>query len=819
MSHRFAFQLTPLCVALLFGPVLAGSAMAQAQESSQSLIAFDLPAADLATTLGRIARQSGREIVYQPGLVDQQQAPALRGRMSAEAAVSQVVAGSGLALDVTPGGTLTLKRLPAGALTLGPTNINSATGYGVVEGDRSYVATRTSGATKTDTPIGEIPQSISVVTRKQMDAQAVQDVSQAVRYTPGVFGEYTGSNNTREQFRIRGFSPYVFQDGLMLPYGESGQGGMAEPYGLQSVEVLRGPSSMLYGQSRPGGLINLTSKMPTTTPLHQLQVQGGSHDLKQLGFDFGGALDDQGQWSYRLTGLVKDSGTQVDHVNNNRNFIAPAITWRPDDDTSLTLLAQYQRDWGGTTEQYYPAKGTLSNTPWGHINSNTLLGDPNFDQLRRESFQLGYLFEHRFDDTWTVRQNLRWSKVNVQNRSAYGNGYVSTTSPLLARGTSDIKRNLQIFNVDNQVQANFTTGALEHTLLMGLDFRRTGLVNDVVNGTYTPINPYTQDGAGGTLTNQKVGRDLYQTMKQTGLYVQDQIKLDHWIMTLGGRYDWAKSDSHYRPDASNATNRYIDQDDEKGTWRAGLGYLFDNGVMPYFSYSQSFDPMLNTTVSATTPVFKPTEGEQYEAGIKYQPPGQESYVTASVYTLTQKNLTTVDPANTQNTVQIGEARSRGLELEGKAAVTDNLDVLASYTYTDSEVTKSGYITSAYTDKGNELPFTPRHQASTWLDYTFHDGLLEGFGLGGGARYVGSVWGSSATSATASLNRIKTGNVTVFDAAMHYDLSKLSPTLNGTQVALNASNLLDKDYITACSNSASCYFGPRRNVVATLTYNW
>lgn len=779
---------------------------------------FDLPPAGLATTLGRIAQQSAREIVYEPSLVSGLQAPAVRGDMSTEQALSRALSGSGLGLDTTEGGVLTLKPLPSGTLNLGETSINANTFDSEENGDNSYVVKRSRGATKTDTPLAEVAQSISVVSRKQMNDQAVQDVSQAVRYTPGIYGEYTGSNNSREQFRVRGFSPYVFQDGLMLPYGESGQGSVSEPYGLQSVEVLRGPSSMLYGQSRPGGLINLTSKLPTTTPLHQLQVQGGSHDLKQLGFDFSGPLDDQGVWSYRLTGLVKDSGTQVEHVDNNRNFIAPALTWRPNDDTSLTLLAQYQRDWGGTTEQYYPQKGSQQGSPWGHIGSDTLLGDPDYDQLRRESFQLGYLFEHHLNDTWTLRQNLRWSKVNIQNRSAFNNGYASATSPVLNRLASDIKRNIQIFNVDNQAQARFNTGALEHTLLMGLDFRRNALDNDVVNGTFSPINPYNPT-YGGSVSGQYVGRDMYQTQKQTGVYLQDQIKLDSWILTLGGRYDWATSTSDFRPDRATPRDRVIKQDDEKGTWRAGLGYLFDNGVMPYVSYSQSFDPTLNTSVSATTPIFKPTEGEQYEAGVKYQPPGQDSFITASVYTLTQKNLTTADPLDMRNTVQIGEARSRGFELEGKAVLNRNLSLIASYTYTDSEITQSGYVTSAYTDKGYELPFTPRHRASAWLDYTLDDGPFTGLGLGAGARYTGVLWGSSAVSTTAARDRIQSGNVTVFDAALHYDLGKLANDLKGTRVALNASNLFDKDYITACTNTTACYYGPRRNVTATLTYDW
>lgn len=807
-----------------FTKTLLAASLALAAYSAQALaapVAVHIPAQPLSNALMQFGTQTNMQVLFSADSIKGRNSLSVDGTMEPQQALEQMLRGTGLRYEVN-GNTITVGAATAdgNAMLLQNVNINAAGDGSGYTPEYSIVAKRTNTATKTDTPIGETPQSISVVTRKQMDEQAVQDVSSAVRYTPGVFGEYTGANNTREQFRIRGFSPYVFQDGLQLPYGESGQGGMSEPYGLESVEVLRGPASMLYGQSRPGGLINLTSKMPTSTPYHQIQVQGGSYDLKQLGFDFGGPIDDQGVFSYRLTGLVKDSGTQVDHVQNNRNFIAPAFTWRPNDDTSLTVLANYQRDWGGSTEQYYPESGTLHHSQYGKISSDTLLGDSDFDKLRRESSQLGYLFEHHFNDVFTFRQNLRYSQVNIENRTAFGNGYVNeATSPNLSRLTSDIKRNLQIFNVDNQLESKFNTGALEHTLLTGLDYRRSTLDNNVVNSSYTTTNPYAGGNSSGTRTNIYTSRDMYQVQKQTGVYAQDQIKLDHWLFTLGGRFDWADSESHYRPDRSNATNRYIDQDNHKGTYRYAVAYLFDNGVMPYFSYSQSFDPQLNTAVSAATPIFKPTEGEQYELGIKYQPPGQDSYITASVYKLKQKNVTTADPANINNTIQIGAAESRGFELEGKAVLSKNLDLLASYTYTDSEVTRTGYVTSSYTDKGNELPFTPRQQASAWLDYTFHEGLMDGLGAGLGARYTGDLWGSSVSSPSAVYNRIETGNFTIVDAAVHYDLGKLSSKLDGTKVAVNASNLFDKEYVASCSNYAACYYGPRRNVIATLSYNW
>ncbi|WP_455921831.1 TonB-dependent siderophore receptor [Pseudomonas putida] len=807
-----------------FAQTLLAASLAFAACSSQALAApvqVHIPAQPLSNALMQFGTQTHLQVLFSADSIKGQNSLSVDGTMEPQQALEQMLRGTGLHYEVN-GSIITVGPAAAGgnAMLLQNVNINAAGDGGGYTPDYSLVAKRTRTATKTDTPIGQTPQSISVVTRKQMDDQAVQDVSSAVRYTPGVFGEYTGSNNTREQFRIRGFSPYVFQDGLMLPYGESGQGGMAEPYGLESVEVLRGPASMLYGQSRPGGLINLTSKLPTSTPYHQLEVQGGSYDLKQVGFDFGGPLDDQGVFSYRLTGLVKDSGTQIDHVQNNRNFIAPAFTWRPDDDTSLTVLANYQRDWGGSTEQYYPASGTLNASQWGRISSDTLVGDSHFDKLRRESSQLGYMFEHHFNDAITFRQNLRYSQVNIENRTAFGNGYVNeATSPNLARLTSDIKRNLQIFNVDNQLESKFNTGALEHTLLTGVDYRRSALDNNVVNSSYTATNPYAGGNGSGTVTGAYTSRDLYQTQKQTGVYLQDQIKLDHWLFTLGGRFDWATADSHYRPDRSNATNRYIDQDDHKGTYRYAVAYLFDNGVMPYFSYSQAFDPQLNTSVSAGTPIFKPTEGDQYELGIKYQPPGQESYITASVYKIKQQNVTTADPTNLSNTIQIGAAESRGFELEGKAVLNKNLDLLASYTYTDSEVTKTGYVTSSLSDKGNELPYTPRQQASAWLDYTFHEGVLEGLGAGIGARYTGELWGNSYTSISSVYQRIQTGNFTLVDAALHYDLGKLSSKLDGTKLALNASNLFDKDYVVSCTNSTACYYGPRRNVIATLSYNW
>ena len=687
----------------------------------------------------------------------------------------------------------------AGAVMLSPVTVEGQgareTGVGPVQG---YVATRSTTGAKTDTPIDEIPQSISVISADRIRAQQAQSLPEALRYTTGVLAQPWGVDQRYDQFSLRGFevtSTGLYLDGMRLEnVGMSGW--QYDPYGLERIEVLRGPASVLYGQSPPGGLVNMVVKRPPSEPLHEVEAQYGSFDRKQLSFDLGGPVDEAGVWSYRLTALGRDSDMEIKHARDDRIFVAPALTWRPTSDTTLTLHASYQRDWNSSYGTL-PALGTRYANPNGKISREFFIGDPNFDKLEQTQYTLGYFFEHRFDETWTVRQNLRYGHVDTEQRVLYGAGQ-RADQRTMDRAAFTVDNQLDSITVDNQVQAKLSTGPLNHTLLVGLDYRRVS--HDAMQGysdsTYAnvPTIDLFNPVYGLSVETPPIYNDSRQTTSQLGLYAQDQIKLDGWILTLGVRQDWTHSENK-----NQLTGTKTKQDDQAFTYRAGLGYQFDFGLTPYASYTKSFEPVTGTDASGKA--FDPSTGEQFEIGAKYQPPGMNSFLTVALYHLTQENRLTWAATNPPSQRQTGEITARGLELEGVASLADGLNLIASYTFNDAEITSDGNPAIV----GNRPKVTPRHMASAWLDYSFPDGPLAGFGLGGGVRYVGETYADD-------INSFKNSSFTLADAAVHYDFSNV-------RLALNASNLFDRDYVICNGDAASCIYGPGRTVIASVRYRW
>ncbi|MGP0015402.1 TonB-dependent siderophore receptor, partial [Pseudomonas sp.] len=503
-----------------------------------------------------------------------------------------------------------------GPLTLGTTAVTASEDEPADGPVQGYVARKTVVGTKTAATLLETPQSISVVTRQQMDDQAAQTLDQALRYTPGV---YSQDNDLRfDQLSIRGFDADSYLDGLKLNRTTWFANPRIDPWFLERVDVLRGPASVLYGQSGPGGLVDMQSKQPTDTPLHVIQVGVGNDDRYQAGFDFGGPLDDQGKFSYRLTGLGRMADTQTDHIQEQRFAIAPAVSWQIDDDTRLTVLANYQYDPQGGLFNPVPVYGSVLRNPNGNLHPNDYLGDPDRDRFKRTQFSLGYQFSHRFNDTWTFRQNTRYLHDDVDYYQTSLTGPLDAdlqTAPLWANVNDE---HLGQFAMDNQLQADFATGAIKHSVLMGADLQR---LQQQINrgGQYFPnaINIYNPNFS--ALPTVPVTTSQYTTQSQFGAYVQDQLSLDHWRWLIGARQDWASTYDNQDAKLTGATLSNTRQRDSKLTWRSGLSYVFDNGLAPYASYSESFQPQVGTDREGKT--FVPTTGKQYEVGIKYQPVG------------------------------------------------------------------------------------------------------------------------------------------------------------------------------------------------------
>lgn len=697
-------------------------------------------------------------------------------------------------------------------------------------GPAATIAARQSATgTKTDTPIQKVPQSISVVTAEEMALHQPKSVKEALSYTPGVAVGTRGASNTYDYLIIRGFaadgqSQNNYLNGLKMQ-GNFYNDAVIDPYMLERAEIMRGPVSVLYGKSSPGGLLNMVSKRPTTEPLKEIQFKAGTDSLFQTGFDFSDALDDDGVYSYRLTGIARSANAQQKGAEEQRYAIAPAFTWRPDDKTNFTFLSYFQNEPETGYYGWLPKEGTVEPLPNGkRLPTDFNEGAKNNTYSRNEKM-VGYSFDHEFNDTFTVRQNLRFAQNKVSQKSVYGYGMCSDplytkdddalkASPCLSIPQSEWNHTLtrqyvidneklENFSVDTQLQSKFATGSVEHTLLTGVDFMR--MRNDIDSwfgyaGSVAPSDIYNLDRSDFDFGAHPDPSGPYRVLlkqKQTGLYVQDQAQWDKVLVTLGGRYDWAEQSSFNR-DYGNKSDR----DDKQFTWRGGVNYLFDNGVTPYFSYSESFEPASLT--DANGDLFAPSKGKQYEVGVKYVPEDRPIVLTGALYQLTKTNNLMADPNNPNFSIEGGEIRARGVELEAKAALSASVNVVGSYTYTDAE------YTTDTTYKGNTPAQVPKHMASLWADYTFFDGPLSGLTLGTGGRYTGSSYGDPA-------NSFKVGSYTVVDALVRYDLARVG--MAGSNVALHVNNLFDREYVASCFNTYGCFWGAERQVVATATFRF
>lgn len=816
LNTTYHWRITRLSASIACAAVCCGPAIALAQQS----IAYSIPPSSLDSALVRFGATSGVQVLYNSSVTQGLRTSGVIGDLTPQAALGKILAGTGLSYRFTGPNSATIGSpaqvsgaASSDATALAPIVVQGSAqnGFGPQKG---FIAADSVSGTKSETPIVETPYSVSVVNRKQLDAQNPQSLPEALRYTPGVATGFFGndSRGLDAQIYIRGFGDdpsQLFWNGLSLPGDSYVNSPLIDPYTLQQIEVLRGPASVLYGQSAPGGIVNFRSKRPTEEPLREVIVGTGNFGRAYTGFDFGGPITENGDLLYRLTGVAYHTGTQVDFTANERIAIAPSLTWQPDADTELTILGSYQRDPDGLGFSSLPLVGTLLPSVSGKIPRDLYFGEPDYDTLDRETAAIGYEFTHRFNDVWTVHQNFRFLHAGGHYREIQPDDWTDATEMEMSRwnwGTDGI---LNQVAVDNQAQAEFDTGPLSHKMLFGLDYKKqwTELRHYWARAGVPPLNILDPD-YGSPISDPPMIAHTKGKLEQTGIYAQDQIELGNWRFLGGIRQDWAKITSQ---NLRAPENPETSQDSDAFTWRVGAVYLFDNGLAPYVSYTTSFLPQAETDYFGDT--FDPTTAEQYEVGVKYQPQGLDSFVQASLFDLTQQNVLTSDPDPTHVgfSVQSGEVRVRGVELSAYLALNDNIDLVASYTYNHLETTKANPDATGFDPQGRVPWYYPKQTASAWLNYTFDSGVLEGLRLGGGIRYVGSGYNGPH-------ELYKVPDYTLFDAAVSYDFGTKSPQLQGLELAVNVSNVFDKDYLARCSE-INCSYGIRRTILANLKYKW
>ncbi|WP_175749136.1 TonB-dependent siderophore receptor [Burkholderia pyrrocinia] len=693
------------------------------------------------------------------------------------------------------------------AAVLPPIDVKGTAGGSSV----GLVGLRTTAGTKTDTPVAEIPQTTNIVTAQQIEMTGAADLNQALRYVPG-FATFGSDSRTDWYAALRGFTPTLYVDGMPTPNTAVIANWRVDPYTIDSIAVLRGPTSVLYGAGEPGAIVDAHTKLADGERVREAGVQIGNDARKQFMLDVGDRLDPDGRYAYRFVGVARDGNAVTGPNGDRRVALAPSFRWRPNADTSLTFSASFLQDSGDITSNFLPASGTVLPNPNGRLSPDIYMGDPAFNDYRKKQWSLGYALEHRVNAIWTLHQDVRWSHLSLDDATVFGVGLAPRSTTNMMRFAGLFQLNYSRLDIDNRAQARFGTGPLEHTLLFGLQFDRQTTTNSVwlalapsLNLYHPVYRPVTAAIFSGPTSLGHV--DQYTAMNAVGVYAQDQIRWRRWTLTLGGREDRvnARFDDRTAGTQTQTAGTQSRQDVSAFSGRVGLTYQGDAGLSPYVGYSMSFDPVIGVRMAGGG-LPKPTRGTQTEAGLRWQPPGRNLMLNAAIYQIDQTNVVTPTPVNLDPTgttsVQTGKVRSRGIELSAVGKLTRELSVVASYMYQDVKNVQANDASL------NNWPVSvplPRQMASMWADWTWHTGALAGLGIGAGVRY-------QSASAGAPDNSLTVPSTTLYDLAMHYEMRHW-------RFALNVANLFDRRYVSGCTSYTVCVFGNERTVLASAKYNW
>ena len=671
-----------------------------------------------------------------------------------------------------------------------------------------YGNTERNTATKTQLAPQETPQSISVIDQNTLSMRNADSVAAALRYTPGVNTELRGGAVTRlDLFNVRGFINYQnAYDGLQLLYNDWNLQPQIDLLAVEQVEVFKGPTSTLYGNMPPGGMVNLISKKPGKDPYNSVQLAIGSQDLRELSIESRGQLGDS-NLSYSIVGLARSKDGQAQTSEEERIMLAPSLDWQVTDATLVNFNLYYQKDPDMGIYTTLPASGLFLRNSNGKLDPDTYSGDANWNTFDREVLMPGYKISHQFNDNWSFLHNTRFLDADVLQKNTYSTALAADERTLGRRAYLTDERSKGV-TMDNQLSGLVRTGVVEHNLLLGLDYLdldsriryEDALAPDIdlFNPNHHLIDPGSLDFAASGYSSKF---DL--SKRQTGLYFQDQMRLGRLVVIAGVRRDHFKG-SEKGVKYGFATNDSFKQN--KTTYRAGMLYGFDNGLAPFVSYAESFEPMNGSDRNGRK--FEPSNGQQWEAGIKYAAPDRRTSGSLAVYRITKDNVQTRDPnGGPYDLIQAGEVRSQGVELELASQVTDSLHLSGAWTVQDVEVTKdnSGL-------KGTTPVWIPEQQVALWANYELYNGPLAGTSLGLGWRYIGE----------AELNERNTGgkvpSARLVDLSVGYDLSELDTSLAGASIRLSVNNLLDERYYS-CYDENNCWFGAERTVQASLKYEF
>ncbi|MGH6615004.1 TonB-dependent siderophore receptor [Sphingomonas sp.] len=652
----------------------------------------------------------------------------------------------------------------------------------IVTGERAKLE---SGAgTKTATPLIETPQPITILTEETFRAQGAINISDTVRYAAGITANPYGRDTRVDSFVIRGIDALQFRDGMRDIFG-SYVSTTSDPYNFSRVEVVRGPASVLFGQGSIGGIVNLVSKTPDFVNRGEVAAVYGSDNRKELLADVNAPIADG--LAARLVARVRDADTFIDHVRDDRVMIAPSLRWQPGAGTDITLLGLYQDDHGGSTPQFLPIIGTLFDNPGNPRLPRTLfVGKPGHDRYDGRLLQGTAMVKQRITDQIELNLKARYIDSDVSYFTHYTNSYTNPTDPYIAGSngrliqlySDDKLATLNVFTTDNNLQIKFNTGAgISHLLLAGVDYSWNRFTERYGSGDQI-VDLYNIDRAALAVPviSSTASR---QSQKQLGIYVQDQIRFaDRVSVVLGARRDHVTSPGS---PSANAT-----------TFRAGIIGEIGAGISPFFSYTESFQPIAG--FNADRAAFKPQTGTQYEMGAKWQPDAA-TLVTFTVFHIRERNRPIDDPDRPLSQIQSGELTTKGFEIEATRTLPGNYELSVNYGYNKLETRDSPYF-----------DYQPRHNASIWGMKTLPLSEDVSLRLGAGVRYTGN------RKSVGPAWTIVTGDNTLVDALAELEWQKW-------RLSVNATNLFNQSYFASCLSRGDCFIGAPRNVMGTLAYRF
>ncbi len=773
-------------------PALAQSSNAEPRNQVQH---WNIAAGPLTPALDRFAREAGISLSFDAASVANHTTAGVSGTFDAATALSSLLQGTELQIEQQgPNAYLLIPRQKAaGPLELGATDVedfrlaplivNAKVKVNADDDTNSVVAKELWVGGKVATSILNTPASVSVVTRKEMEQRSVSTTEEALQYTPGVISDFYGSDDRNDYFQIRGFQATTYRDGLTL---SSMRGVREDPFAYERIEILRGANSTLFGPADPGGSVNFVSKQPRFEQFGQGYVTYGSFDHIETGIDVGDALNEDKTVAGRFTAKVQDSDREYDHSQDDSRLVMGGLTWAPTDYTSATMVLDYLKTESSPNSGGYPLDKEYDRSDF--------FGEPGYNFHNVERTSLSGNITHDFDNGFVLRSNLRYSKLTDD----YGYVYLSdnaarvgTTIPRYLLGT-DSEANQFNGNLMLQYDARFEH--IDSSTLVGVEYLDSStkersvydlassidIANPVFTGVSRTLTPYTAKKSDATTK---------------AVFLQQNLSFyERFIVTGGVRNDSMELSSKGYNQFSSPV-QFDDNDNFSETsYRGALTYIVNDEVSTYVSMVESVSP---PQVGVT-----PQTGKQYEVGVKYSPMGMDALFSAAIYDLTQENVTiaVVLPSGIIEQQTVGESRMRGLDLEAKAQVTQNVSLIGGYSFMKSEVLR-GSLYDGSSLKGNEFATAPKHSASLWSYYSV-PGTDVSVGLG--ARYVGAYYLNAA-------NTRKSDGTTLFDAALNYRIAK------GTDLAVNVSNLLDEQHVVG-SGTAN-FYNPGREITAKLSYNW